>query len=72
MVRHRQEADVDLPFLDAANAIDCRFHIVIDHPRRHAAEDPEAVHLNERQHWFLEHIVDGDRCGVRKPTAIRF
>ena len=39
-------------------------------PDRDPKHDPEPVELNERQHWFLEHIVDGDRCGAKEIMAI--
>lgn len=33
-------------------------------PDRDPINDPETVELNERQHWFLRRVVDGDRCGA--------
>ncbi|NTG36627.1 DeoR family transcriptional regulator [Agrobacterium rhizogenes] len=41
-----------------------------DGPNRDPEHDPELVELNERQHWFLERIVDGDRCGAKEIMAI--
>lgn len=39
-------------------------------PDRDPKHDPEPVDLNERQHWFLERIVDGDRFGAKEIMAI--
>jgi hypothetical protein len=39
-------------------------------PDRDPIDDPKHVELNERQHWFLEHIVDGDRYGAKEIMAI--
>lgn len=39
-------------------------------PDRDPKHDPEPVELNERQHWFLERIVDGDRYGAKEIMAI--
>ncbi|NTI32994.1 hypothetical protein G6K84_30975 [Agrobacterium rhizogenes] len=32
--------------------------------------DRKPAELNERQHWFLERIVDGERCGAKQIMAI--
>jgi len=39
-------------------------------PDRDPKHDPEPVELNERQHWFLERIVAGDRYGAKEIMAI--
>lgn len=39
-------------------------------PDRDPKYDTELVELNERQHWFLEHIIDGDRYGAKEIMAI--
>lgn len=39
-------------------------------PENGPDRDPEPVDLNERQHWFLERIVDGDRYGAKEIMAI--
>jgi hypothetical protein len=39
-------------------------------PDRDPKHDTEPVDLNERQHWFLERIVDGDRYGAKEIMAI--
>ncbi|MBB2701057.1 UNVERIFIED_ORG: hypothetical protein GGI66_005771 [Rhizobium esperanzae] len=39
-------------------------------PDRDPKHDPEPMDLNERQHWFLERIVDGDRYGAKEIMAI--
>lgn len=38
-------------------------------PDHDPKDDPEPVDLNKRQRWFLERIVDGDRCGARELMA---
>lgn len=39
-------------------------------PDRDLLNDLERVELNERQHWFLERVVDGDRCGAKEIVLV--
>ncbi len=41
-----------------------------DGPDRGPVNDPEPVELNERQHWFLERVADGDRFGAKEIMAV--
>lgn len=41
-----------------------------DGPDRDPKHDPEPVELNERQHWFLERIVAGDRYSAKEIMAV--
>ena len=50
MVRHREEADVDLPLLAAADTIYRCPHIVIDATIGNAAKYPEPVPVRVKQH----------------------
>jgi hypothetical protein len=50
VVRHREEAHVDLPLLSAANAIHRRLHVIVDAPTRDAAKDPECMPVPVKQH----------------------
>lgn len=50
VVRHREEADIDLPRLAAAHEINRRLHVVIDTALRHAAEHPERMPMGVEQH----------------------
>ncbi|MBU2655657.1 hypothetical protein KOE73_14990 [Acidomonas methanolica] len=40
-----------------------------DDPDRDPINDPERVELNERQHWFLTKVAEGDRCGATEIMA---
>ncbi len=61
VVRHREEADVDLPFLAAANTINRRLHVVVNAAARHAAEDPEAVSMGVEEHLVRLQQVGSDQ-----------
>jgi len=41
-----------------------------DDPDRDPINDPEAVELNERQHWFLARVAEGGRCGAAEIMAM--
>lgn len=63
MVRHCLEANIDLPLLAAADAIDRSAHIVINSPRGHAAEDSEAVPMGVEEHFVCLLQVGPDQKG---------
>ena len=50
VVRHGEEADIDLSFFAAANTINSCAHIVVNPSRRHAAKDPECMPMGIEQH----------------------
>ena len=50
VVRHGEEAHVDLPLLAAADPINSRAHVVVDAATRHAAEHAESVPVRVKQH----------------------
>src|SRR6478735_2711450 len=66
MVRHRQEADVDLPLLAPAYAIDRRLHVIVDATARYAAEHTEAVPMGIEQHLVRLQQVGPDQ---KSPTV---
>lgn len=41
-----------------------------DDPDRDPINDPEPIELNERQHWFLERISKGGKCGAKEIMLI--
>lgn len=41
-----------------------------DGPDRDPMNDPKPVELNDRQHWFLERVGDGNRCGAKEIMLI--
>ena len=67
VVGHGEKAQVDLPFLAAADAIHCSLHVVVDAACRHAAKDPERVPMGIKQH-----LVGLQRIGAQqKGPAVR-
>ena len=50
VVRHRQEAHVDLPLLTTADTIHRRLHVVVNPALWHTAEDPECMPVGVKQH----------------------
>ncbi|MNE44199.1 hypothetical protein D3C80_1384160 [compost metagenome] len=64
VVRHRLEADVDLPFLAAANTIDRGLHVIIDAATRYAAEHAEPVPVSVEEHLVRLQQVSSDQKGA--------
>ncbi|MNL14607.1 hypothetical protein D3C87_1355560 [compost metagenome] len=64
MVRHREETDVDLPFLAAADTIDRRLHVIVDAATRYAAKRPEAVPVGVEEHLMRLEQVGPDQKGA--------
>jgi hypothetical protein len=65
MVRHREEAHVDLSLLPATDAVDRGAHIVVDPALRDAAKDTEPVPIGaEQDSWvcsgYLSAPVEGE------------
>ena len=67
VVRHGEEAHVDLPLLAAADAIHRRPHVVVNPTTRHAAKDAERVPVGIEQH-----LMGLQRIGTQqKGPAVR-
>jgi len=64
VVRHGEEAHVDLPLLAAADAINRCAHIVVNPPRRHTTEDPERVAVGIEQHLMRLQGVSSKKKGA--------
>ncbi|MNV45880.1 hypothetical protein D3C71_1376900 [compost metagenome] len=57
MTGHRQETDIDVALLAAADLVDRRAHVVVDAAAGDAAEDPECMVMGIEQHLMrLEEI----------------
>ncbi|MNT98746.1 hypothetical protein D3C72_2413980 [compost metagenome] len=61
MVRHREETDIDLSLLAAADAIDCCLHVIVDAATRYAAEHTEAVPMGVKEHLVRLQQVGSDQ-----------
>jgi len=60
---HGEEAEVDLPLLAPADAIDRCLHVVVDAPPGHAAEHTEAVPMRIEQHLVGLQQIGTDQEG---------
>lgn len=63
MVRHREEAEINLSFLAAADAINCGAHVVIYSPRGHPTKHSEAVLMGIKKHLMRLEQVSPDQEG---------
>jgi len=61
---HRQEADVDIALLAAADLVDRRAHVVVDAAPRNAAKDTERMIVGVEQHLVCLQEIGPDNEGA--------
>src|SRR6185436_7470308 len=72
MAGHRVKTEIDAAFFATANLVHRGPHVVVNPPSRHAAEDPERVHMRLEQHLMsLQWIGTDDEGPAVAELAMR-